>query len=70
VLQVQYTTSVSLTSSQTPDIIITLPSEGLKLHQEATIQVAFKNPLSKRLTNGKFYLHGEGFVTDMTADIR
>ena len=30
-------------------------SEGLKLYQEATIQVVFNNPLSKRLKNGTFY---------------
>ena len=54
---------------QTPDILITLPSKGLKLYEEATIKVAFKNPLGKRLTNGKFSLHGEGYVQDVTVDI-
>ena len=54
---------------QTPDILITLPSKGLKLYEEATIKVAFKNPLGKRLTNGKFSLHGEGYVQDATVDL-
>ena len=52
-----------------PDILITLPSKGLKLYEEATIKVAFKNPLGKRLTNGTFSLHGEGYVQDTTVDI-
>ena len=59
----------SLSHRQTPDILITLPAKGLKLYEEATIKVAFKNPLGKRLTNGTFSLHGEGYVQDTTVDI-
>ena len=53
---------------QTPEIAITLPPEGLQLHQAATIQVEFKNPLGKKLTHGTFSLHGEGFLQDATVE--
>lgn len=52
-------------SLQIPDITITLPSEGLKLHVPAAIRAEFKNPTSMTLRNGTFYLHGEGYLQDV-----
>ncbi len=54
---------------QTPEVDIALPEGGLKLHDPATIQASFKNPLGKKLTNGKFFLHGDGIVADTSTDV-
>ena len=67
---VNFFLSFSPSPPQTADILITLPSKGLKLYEEAMIKVAFKNPLGKRLTNGKFSLYREGYVQDATVDFR
>ena len=55
--------------TQTPDITITLPEGGLKLYQPATINVSFTNPLSRRLSGGKFSLHGEGYLNDVSVEV-
>lgn len=54
---------------KTPDVSVKLPEGGLKLYQPATIKVSFTNPLAMVLTGGKFVLHGEGFVQDVTVDV-
>ena len=56
-------------SLQTPDIIVTLPSEGLKLYRPAMLEVSFRNPLDKVLRNGRFKLFGESHVQDALVDI-
>ena len=55
--------------SQTPDIAITVPKDGLKLYQQVEITASFINPLDRRLTNASFALMGDGFVQDATVNI-
>ena len=55
------------TVSQTPDITISLPSQGLKLYHPAALQVSFRNPLDKVLRNGVFKLLGESHVQSASA---
>ena len=55
------------TVSQTPDITISLPSQGLKLYHPAALQVSFRNPLDKILRNGVFKLLGESHVQSASA---
>jgi hypothetical protein len=54
---------------KTPDISISLPPEGLKLYQPASLEVSFRNPLSKTLYNGRFELRGETYVQPATVTL-
>ena len=67
-----YSLSIVMNSSspQTPDISITLPTETLKLYQPVSLQVAFRNPLSKTLYNGRFQLLGETYVQPASVQIQ
>lgn len=55
---------------QTPAIAITLPESGLRLHQPCTIRAHFKNPLAKRLTNGRFIVLSGGYLQNATVDMQ
>ena len=57
------------THTQTPDISISLPAEGLQLYRPATLQVSFRNPLDKTLYNGRFQLLGEAHIQHSSADV-
>jgi hypothetical protein len=54
---------------KTPEITISLPPEGLRLYQPATLRVSFRNPLDKALSSGHFQLLGEGHVQAASAAV-